>query len=158
MSIWFLFNLLLLLLSIWKLLIRHPFSISYWPLLLGFISLLFFLFNWTRHAVFSTIRNTPVRQKKIKWANLSKKVMPIHRWTGTIALFFVIIHGVSIISRYGIPIQWSKFTVGLCAGILMISMVITGWLRLYWPTRTKRMLHLYIGMTLFIIIFLHILL
>lgn len=65
-----------------------------YAILFGFLGLLFFLFNWTRHAVFSTIRTSSNRPAKIRWVNLSKVIRPYHRWIGTSALVMIIIHAV----------------------------------------------------------------
>ncbi|WP_269409594.1 hypothetical protein [Lentibacillus daqui] len=156
MSKWFYANLLLLLVTVWQVMRHSPFTNIH--ISVGFIGLLFFLFNWTRQAVFSTIRNTPKRKTKIKLANLSKKIVPFHRWTGTMALIIMIIHAVLAIHRYGFHLQWHKMSVGLVAGLLLIAMVVSGWLRLFWPSVPKRKWHIYIGMTLFVVIFIHILL
>ncbi|MEN1967180.1 hypothetical protein WMZ97_03780 [Lentibacillus sp. N15] len=156
MSKWFFANLLLLLVAVWQI-SKSSFLINI-HIVIGFIGLLFFLFNWTRQAVFSTIRNTPKRKTKIKLANFSKKIVPFHRWTGTTAFVIVMIHAIMVIHRYGLHLQWHKMIAGLIAGMLLTAMVISGWLRLFWPSVRKRKWHIYIGMSLFFIIFIHILL
>lgn len=156
MSKWFLINILLLIIASWRLVIQN-WTIS-GHIVLGFIGMLLFLFNWTRHAVFSTIRNAPKRKIKIRFASISKKVMPIHRWTGTAALIFVVFHAILVLHRYGFSLKWTKMGVGLLSGLLLLAMVTTGWWRLIRPTVQKRWIHLYIGMTLFFSILLHLLL
>ncbi|MTW86699.1 hypothetical protein F3157_13660 [Virgibacillus dakarensis] len=103
--------------------------------------------------------DTPLeRRTKVRLANLSKKIVPYHRWTGTIALLVIIVHAIFVTHRYGLHLHWSKMAVGLIAGFLLVGMVTTGWLRLFHPTVRKRKLHLYIGMTLFFLVFIHLLL
>src|SRR5690606_40219584 len=48
------------------------------------------------HAMFSTIRSNISRKRKIKFANISKTLLPLHKWTGTSALLFVLLHFVLI--------------------------------------------------------------
>ncbi|MGY0694218.1 DUF6529 family protein [Virgibacillus sp. FSP13] len=158
MNKWFYLNLLLFIAAIWQVIRINPLPGMQLHIFLGLLGLLFFLFNWTRHAVFSTIRNTPKRETKIKLANLSKRIVPYHRWTGTAALIIIIIHAILVIHRYGLQLGWSKMAVGSVAGILLIGMVTTGWLRLFRPSIRKRKLHLYLGMSLFLLIFVHLLL
>lgn len=120
------------------------------------IGLLFFLYNWTRHAMFSTIRakNVP-RKRKIMLAQLSKRVVFIHRWTGTSALVFIIIHFIFVVKLYGFNIYHIKFITGLLASITLLALVITGWLRLFKASTFKRFLHLYLGLNLFFLIMIH---
>ncbi|WP_106497928.1 DUF6529 family protein [Lentibacillus sp. Marseille-P4043] len=158
MNKWFYFNFLLFIAAIWQVVRVSPLTGIKTHIFLGLLGLLFFLFNWTRHAVFSTIRNTPKRETKIKLANLSKRIVPYHRWTGTTALIIIIIHASLVIQRYELHLSWPKMAVGSVAGILLIGMVTTGWLRLFRPSIRKRKLHLYVGMSLFFIIFVHLLL
>ncbi|GGB60563.1 hypothetical protein F3157_13700 [Virgibacillus dakarensis] len=158
MSKWFYFNLLLLIAAVWQVVKTFSFQGIQLHITIGFAGLLFFLFNWTRHAVYSTIRNTPERKTKIRLANLSKKIVPYHRWIGTTALIAIVIHAIFVINRYGLHLYWLKMTAGLVAGILLIGMVTTGWLRLFKPTVRKRKLHIYIGIILFFVIFAHVLL
>src|SRR5690625_368309 len=106
MSYWFLLNTILLFIAIWKIL-SHPFLTLH--IIIGAMAFLFYLFNWTRNAVFSTIRSLDHRQKKIKWANISKKILPYHRWIGTSALLFSIIHAVLVVNKFGFYFQSGKF-------------------------------------------------
>src|SRR5690625_7817808 len=78
MNKWFYFNLLLILFVLYKVIFGSHLLVSF----IGGLGLLFVLFNWTRHAMFSTIRSDIPRIKKIKYAKLSKRVLPIHKWTG----------------------------------------------------------------------------
>ncbi|HEX6595054.1 MAG TPA: hypothetical protein VF095_10830 [Bacillota bacterium] len=158
MNKWFYFNALLLILAMWNLINHHSFPNLPVHIIIGFIGLLFILFNWTRHAVFSTIRSHRDRQTKIKYANLSKKVIPFHRWTGTTAFIVIFIHAGLVVQLYGW--QWDHFKMvsGLLAIILLTTMVITGWLRLYWPSVPKRMAHLYGGLFMFFAMIAHFLL
>src|SRR5699024_9319028 len=86
MNKWFYFNLLLILFVLYKVIFGSHLLVSF----IGGLGLLFVLFNWTRHAMFSTIRSDIPRIKKIKYAKLSKRVLPIHKWTGMSA--FIILY------------------------------------------------------------------
>lgn len=122
---------------------------------LGFWDYCFFLFNWTRHAVFSTIRTSSNRPAKIRWVNLSKVIRPYHRWIGTSALVMIIIHAVLIIQRYGIYWTSTKMLSGLFALTTLIAVVLSGWYRLVKPSGWIRRLHLRLGLLLFVLIVLH---
>lgn len=125
-------------------------------ILFGIFGLLFYLYNWTRHAIFSTIRAKNVsRERKVKLAQLSKRVVLIHRWTGTSALIFVIIHLSFVIHLFGFQIHHIKFITGLLASLTMFTLVITGWIRLFKPTIAIRYIHLYLGLSLFFLIIIH---
>ncbi|MDY0406107.1 hypothetical protein P5G51_012520 [Virgibacillus sp. 179-BFC.A HS] len=158
MSKWFYLNGFLLLVAIWKLIEHAIYSSIQLPVWLGLAGLLFFLFNWTRQAVFSTIRNHPKRKVKVRLAQLSKKVVPFHRYTGTAALILIIFHAFLMLQRYGFALQTPKILIGLLAGITLVFMVLSGWLRLFWPSVKKRYLHIYLGMTLFVLICIHVIL
>ncbi len=77
MNKWFYFNFLLLVLGVWNIIERV--QLPFFPVHIAFgaLGLFFFLFNWTRHAVFSTMRNTSNKQTKIRLANISKKLSHI---------------------------------------------------------------------------------
>ncbi|WP_164667867.1 hypothetical protein [Virgibacillus doumboii] len=156
MSKWFYFNLVLLVFAIWKIADHTPIPLH---ILFGALGLFLVLFNWTRHAVFSTIRNTSDRKKKIKLANISKKIVPFHRYIGTTALILIIIHAMLVIDRFG-GFYWQniKMISGLLTGLVLIGMVTSGWLRLIWPTVRKRMIHIWLGITLFFLIAIHLIL
>ena len=158
MSKWFYFNIILLILSVWQVVNHFSFPALSIPILFGLIGFLLFLFNWTRNAVFSTIRNTPDRKMKIKFVNISKRVMPFHRWTGTLALVFIVLHAISILHLYGFSFHNSKMVAGLLALLNLILMVITGWWRLIKPTGKLRRTHLRLGIALFFLIAIHLLL
>lgn len=84
--------------------------------------------------------------------------MPLHRWTGTAALLFIIIHVSLIVHWYGFLWQNPKMIFGFFAFINLILMVITGWWRLIRPTGRLRRVHLGLGISLFLLITLHVLL
>lgn len=158
MNKWFYFNLFVLFLAIWNV-VNSIFTVGIQiHILAGIIGVFLILFNWTRHAVFSTIRSHPDRATKIKFANLSKKVMPYHRWIGTTALFIIMIHATLVLNRFGFYWQSMKQTSGLVTGLLLASMVTTGWMRLLKPSGKKRMAHLYLGLLLFSMIVVHLIL
>ncbi|HLS20555.1 MAG TPA: hypothetical protein VK056_02700 [Bacillota bacterium] len=156
MNRWFLFNFGLLCLALWNIVRKNFFIHWQIPLLLGFIGLLFILFNWTRHAMYSTIRETPDRQRKIKYAKLSKKAIRIHKWTGSTALLFAIAHGISSWQTYKFTTYEIKMIFGLLALLTLLSVVIAGWLRHFWPTIRKRYWHLYLAMTMIFLVLIHI--
>lgn len=158
MSKWFYLNTALFLIVIIQVVTHFSFPTLSLPIIFGFIGFIFFLFNWTRNAVFSTIRNADNRKTKIKLANLSKKVMPFHRYTGTIALVFIMIHVFVIVRWYGFSFNNLKMIFGLLAFINLIFMVLTGWWRLVKPTGKLRRIHLRLGISLFFLITLHVLL
>ncbi|WP_010098638.1 hypothetical protein [Ornithinibacillus scapharcae] len=158
MSKWFLLNFLLLITVIWKVTEHYSFPNLKVHILLGLLGVLLFLYNWTRNAVFETIRNIPDRKVKIRLAKLSKRVVMVHRWTGNIVMAVILLHGLMIISQYGFTIRSPKMVVGLMALVLMAIQVITGWVRLFKPTIRVRYIHLYNGMVIFFFVTLHILL
>jgi hypothetical protein len=155
MNKWFYFNLLLLGLGLWQIAERGGMPVH---ILFGALGLFLFLFNWTRHAVFSTIRNTPNRETKIKLASLSKKIVPYHRWIGTTTLILIMIHAVLVVNQFGFSLQNIKLLCGLLAGAVLLAMVISGWMRLFRSTARKRMIHIRLGVTLFFLIALHVIL
>jgi hypothetical protein len=158
MSKWFLFNCILLIVLIWNIMGHFSFPYLQIHIWFGLIGSLLFIYNWTRNAVFETIRNVPNRKTKVRLARFSKRVVTIHRWTGNIALMAILIHGSLVIYQYGFSIHNYKMVVGALALVVLAFQIITGWLRLYKPTIKLRFIHLYTGMTLFFLIFLHIIL
>src|SRR5690606_3511632 len=91
MSIWFFINLVIFTFALWKV-VGH----LHIHTIIGLFGLTFILYNWTRHAMFSTSRSNISRKRKIKFANISKTLLPLHKWTGTSALLFVLLHFVLI--------------------------------------------------------------
>lgn len=153
MSYWFLLNGLLLIFTVFLFFINKGSVHIYY----GIIGLLLYLYNWTRHAMFSTIRSNIPRKRKIKFAKLSKQKLPLHRWTGTTALIFIIVHAISVINIFGFNIYHLKFLTGFLASLVLLALVLTGWLRLFWPTPLKRQFHLKLGLSLFFLIIVHLL-
>lgn len=143
---------------VWKVLGHYSYPNIGVHIWFGIIGAIFILYNWTRHAVFKTIRNVQSRRTKIWLANISKRVVTIHRWTGNIALVILSIHAFLVISRYGFSFQHTKMVFGLIALSILAIQVLTGWLRLFKPTIQLRFFHLYTGMVLFFLIWIHILL
>jgi hypothetical protein len=105
--------------------------------------------------MYSTIRESRDRKKKIKIAQLIKKDMPFHRWTGTAALIIIAGHGSIVIYQFGF--QWGngKMLSGIVAILILMMVVISGWMRRVKPTGKKRMVHLYLGLTLIIAVIVH---
>lgn len=150
MNKWFYINFFVLFLFIWKVA-----SNSLPPhIIVGAIGFLLFLFNWTRHAVFSTLRSNLERRRKIFYANLSKKVLPYHKWIGTTALITIIMHAILVIDLFGFQTT-IKMISGLLAGIILACVVLTGWMRLFKPSVKKRMAHLWLGLSLFFLVIIH---
>ncbi|MFD2046490.1 hypothetical protein ACFSTA_19300 [Ornithinibacillus salinisoli] len=156
MNKWFYFNSTVLLIAVWQ--VFHLFPTIPIHIVIGFIGVVFILFNWTRHAVFSTIRNTSDRNRKIRLANMSKKILPFHRWIGTTALFIIIIHAILVIDIYGLYWRNAKYVSGFVTGLILIGMVTTGWMRLLRPTGRKRKAHIYFGLALFFFVTIHVML
>lgn len=155
MNKWFYLNFLLLLLAGWKFFSNPQFPIIRVSVLFGFLGFILLLFNWTRHAFYSTIRLAKDRQKKIAYANVSKKARPFHRWTGTIALLIVSVHMVLVMNRMNFNFNGIKAWSGLLTLLVVLSLVVSGWLRLFWPSGPKRLIHLYLGISLFFLLIIH---
>ncbi len=124
-------------------------------IIFGVSGLFFILFNWTRHAFFSTIRKTTDRKKKIRLATISKRVYPFHRWSGSLALLLIVLHAMFILERYGIIWDSFKMISGMVAIIFLFLMVLTGWLRLYFPSVKKRKAHILFGFLLVFSVIFH---
>lgn len=137
MSIWFGINFFILLFAIWKI---STGSLSIY-ILFGAFSFLILLYNFTRHAFFATIRSNIPRTTKIKFAKISKKVLPYHKWTGTLAFILMIIHMSMIIHRFGFHSSSLKMMTGLLAAIIFVVLALFGWLRWYRTTVVNRYVH-----------------
>lgn len=156
MSIWFLLNGALLIWALWNVIESLTVQSTYYHISLGFIGFSFFIFNWTRNAVFATIRNADDRQTKIKLAKFSKKIMPYHRWTGTLSIIFILLHGISVLHLYNFDITNMKILTGLLAGSTMLLLVLSGWYSLLIRhDLMTRNLHRWLGLSLFILTALH---
>lgn len=156
MSIWFLLNGALLIWALWNVIESLTDHTVYYHFLLGFAGFLFFIFNWTRNAVFSTIRMTEDRQKKIRLAKLSKKIMPYHKWTGTLSIIFILLHGTAVLYLYNFDLTNMKILTGLLAALTMTALVLSGWysLLIRYDLMTRN-LHRRLGLSLFILVALH---
>jgi len=155
MSKWFFINLFVLILALWNVFTHFSFPNILLHISLGLFGLLLILFNWTRHAMYSTIRNSGDRKKKVKIAQLIKKDMPFHRWTGTAALIIILWHGSIAIHQFGFQLGNIKFLSGSFAALILTGVVVTGWMRRIRPTGRKRMAHLYLGLSLILLITVH---
>lgn len=151
MSIWFFINAVVLLYAAWKIFTGYI-GIH---IIFGALGLLFVFFNWSRHAVFATIRSDISRTRKIKYANLSKRVLPIHKWTGSTALLLIIVHGSLVIHHFGWQFSNWKVLSGFIAGVTLASVVFFGWLRWYRTTVKRRYIHLTLAFCLFALVLLH---
>lgn len=154
MSKWFFINIIVFLYALGKIILGYHGA----HVTVGAIGLTLVLYNWMRHAVFSTIRSDLPRQQKIVYARLSKKLLPIHKWTGTSALGFIFIHAVLVIKTFGFPLTYVKMWSGFLSGIVLALVVITGWLRWYKTTVKRRKIHWVLGFILFASICVHIIL
>src|SRR5690625_2766043 len=104
MSIWFFINLAVFIIALWK--ISSGQITSY--IVLGGFRLVFIRHDCTRHAVLSAVRADISRKRKIKYAILSKKAFPIHKYAGSAALLFVIVHASLIMHYFGLQLTNMK--------------------------------------------------
>ena len=156
MSIWFLLNGALLIWALWNVIESLAVHTTYYHFLFGFTGFIFFIFNWTRNAVFATIRNTKARQKKIRLAQFSKKIMPYHRWTGTLSIIFIVLHATAVLYLYNFDLTNMKILTGLLAALTMLALVLSGWYSLLIRhDLMTRNLHRRLGLSLFILVALH---
>ncbi|MFC3419354.1 hypothetical protein ACFOLA_07715 [Salinicoccus hispanicus] len=156
MSIWFLLNGMLFIWAVWNVAFGLSNHSSYIHILLGFAGFLLFIFNWTRNAVFSTIRNAESRQTRIRLAKMSKRIRPYHRWVGTSALIIIILHGSVITHLYGFNLTNMKILTGFLASINLFILVLSGWYRLLIDPRSRiRKLHIRLGISMFILVVIH---
>lgn len=153
MSMWLYINILLFSVVLFS--VSYPLTELPIHVLVGLAGLFLVLFNWTRHAFFSTIRNTHSRKKKIRLANISKRILPFHRWIGTTALLLILLHAGLVIQKYGFIGTNIKVISGILAGIALGFMVLTGWLRFYLPSGKKRRAHIFFGFLLFFLVAVH---
>jgi|SRR5699024_2449315 len=156
MSVWFVFNALLLIWAVWNVSQGLSIHTTYVHILLGFAGFLFFIFNWTRNAVFSTIRNVESRATKVRLARISKRIVPYHRWTGTTALVIILLHGVSVINLYSFDLSNMNILTGMLAALNLLILVLSGWYRLLFDSSLKiRRLHIGLGISMFCFTVLH---
>src|SRR5699024_4056290 len=156
MSVWFVFNALLLIWAVWNVSQGLSIHTTYVHILLGFAGFLFFIFNWTRNAVFSTIRNVESRATKVRLARISKRIVPYHRWTGTTALVLIILHGISIVALYSFDLTNPKILTGFMAALNLFILVLSGWYRLLFDSSLKsRRLHIALCISTFCFTALH---
>src|SRR5699024_9135854 len=142
---WFYFNLLLILFVLYKVLFGLHCLVSF----IGGLGVVFVLFNWTRHAMFSIFGSDFGRVKLMKYAKLSNRVLPIHKWTGMSAFIILIYHAYLAIDLYGFNLGITKVFSGLFGLIILTGIVIFGWLRWFKASYIKRMIHLWLGLLLF---------
>lgn len=152
MSVWFGINLLVLLYTIWKV-NTGVMAIHIWFGLFAFVIL---LYNWTRHAFFSTIRSNVPRSRKIAFARISKKALPYHKWTGSLAFLLAVIHMSIVIHTFGFQTSSMKMWSGLCAVIVFGGVALFGCLRWYHTTVSRRYVHWILAFFLFLIASIHV--
>lgn len=137
MSKWFYVNIIIAMFLLWK--IINGQTVSY--TVLGGIGMLLILYNWTRQAMFSTIRSKISRERKIKFALLSKKLQPIHKWTGNTALVIILLHVGFVLQYFPLQINNPKIISGLFALLALTGVVLFGWLRYIRTTVIRRYIH-----------------
>ncbi|GAA3721004.1 hypothetical protein GCM10022378_08880 [Salinicoccus jeotgali] len=156
MSIWFLLNFILVIWAVWNVASGFSANTPYLHILLGFTGFLLFIFNWTRNAVFSTIRNIGDRRKKIRLAQFSKRIRPYHRYVGTGALIIILLHGFLVIDLYTFDPSNMKILTGTIAAFNLLCLVLSGWYRLLVDPRLKiRKLHIGLGISMFVLVIIH---
>lgn len=137
MSKWFLINFIIFIFAMWKIsrgmLMPHT--------IFGGIGMLFILYNWMRHAVFTTIRSNISRKQKIKFATISKKLLPFHKWTGSAALVIILLHVLFVFRYFPFQINNFKMVSGLFAFIALVGVVTFGWIRHVRTTVVTRYIH-----------------
>lgn len=148
---WFYINAAVLLFALWKVFTGYVAL----HVLLGLIGLLFFLYNWTRHAIFSTIRANIPRARKIKYAKLSKKKLPFHKYTGTLALIVIGTHATAVLHIYPFMLTHWKITSGIGALIALFLLVVFGWIRFFKTTYPVRIIHWTLAFVTFFLICIH---
>jgi len=154
MNKWFFINVIFLMFT-WIKIITFYHGIH---MVIGGTALTLILYNWTRHAVFSTIRSPNVsRRRKISLATLSKRVLPFHKWTGSLALVIALIHIVFVLQSYGLQMKQFKQVSGLLSVSTLVLLVLFGWLRWYKTTVRRRYIHWTLGYITIFIIILHVL-
>jgi hypothetical protein len=152
MSKWFFLNGVVLVFALYHIVVGY----NGFHMVLGGLGVLFILYNWTRHAMFATIRSNISRERKIKFARISKKALPFHKWTGTSALIIVLFHAMLVYKRYGFHLNFPKMTSGLLASGILTCVVLTGWQRWYRTTVNRRFVHWTLGFILFGCVVLHV--
>lgn len=154
MSKWFYVNILIFIFILWKLFTSSFYSYT----LLGTLGMFFILYNWTRQAMFATIRSQISRERKVKFANLSKKLQFVHKWTGTAAFIFIFFHLLVIMQYFPFQVSNAKMLTGLFAFIALIGTVTFGWIRHIRTTVYRRYIHWTFAYLLFFLACIHILL
>src|SRR5699024_6361287 len=154
MNKWFFINVIFLMFTWIKILIYYHGIHT----IIGGTALTLILYNWTRHVVFSSIRSANVsRQRKTSLATLSKRVLPFHTWTGSMALVIGVIHIVFVLQSYGLQMKQFKQVSGLLSVSTLVLLVLFGWLRWYKTTVSRRYIHWTLGYITIFIIILHVL-
>lgn len=137
MSNWFYINFIILIFVIWK--VSSGPLVSY--TILGGLGMMFILYNWTRQAMFATLRSNISRQRKIKYAMMAKKALPFHKWTGSIALVIIVLHLTFVLQYFPFQLNNPKIMSGLFALLALCGVVLFGWLRYLRTTVVRRYVH-----------------
>src|SRR5699024_1714339 len=125
-------------------------------ILFGAGAFLILLYNFTRHAFFATIRSNIPRKTKIKYANISNKVLPYHKWTGTLEFLLMTVHLALIVYRFGFHPSSIKMMTGAVSAVIFAGVAFFGWLRWYRTTVLRRYIHWILAFCLVFAALLHI--
>lgn len=154
MNIWFYINAFIFVFVLWQI---SKTNLSF-HIIFGFIGFVFIMYNWTRHALFATIRSNIRREQKIRFANFTKRFGWIHKWSGTSALLFIILHSAFVLNNFPFQSTNSKFVSGLIALLSLFFVVLFGWLRYWRTTIRRRYLHWTFAYILVFLVIIHLLL
>lgn len=82
--------------------------------------------------------------------------MPYHRWTGTLSIIFIVLHATAVLYLYNFDLTNMKILTGLLAALTMLALVLSGWYSLLIRhDLMTRNLHRRLGLSLFILVALH---
>lgn len=154
LSIWFFINFTVILFASWKI------STGYIGIhvVIGAIGLIFVFYNWSRHAVYSTIRSNISRKRKIKYAKLTRSVRKYHQWVGVFSLLIILFHAIFVMYYYNFHFNNLKMISGIGAIAMLMGVVITGFRRKWKKTHRRHKVHLGFGFGLFALVLSHLIL
>ncbi|MDG5789171.1 hypothetical protein QA612_17065 [Evansella sp. AB-P1] len=123
----------------------------------GYIALFLILWNIALYFLFLTIRKGKKRSFLIKVAKISRIWMKSHRPIGGIAALFIIWHGYTALSNYGLYYT-SKSITGILASSVFVLLFISGVLRHNKANGSRRKIHKYMAFTFLFFVLLHLVL
>src|SRR5699024_8014378 len=120
--------------------------------------LMFILFNWNIHAIFSNIRSLSIRTERFKLAKVARKIMQHHLLFGTISFVFIILNFLFIvfILVFAALFYYYKLIRVFMLIFLLLIVIISGYMRQAKATGTRRLVHLYASLTLYFLMLFHI--